>query len=68
MFNFIRTVLAGVAIGLLIAPEKGSETRRKISKLFTDLTDDAKDVVNRTENDVKHKANEAIKKIENETN
>ncbi len=68
MFNFIRNVLAGVTIGLLIAPEKGSETRRKISKLFSDLTDDAKDLVNRTENDAKHLVNKAADKIENETN
>lgn len=68
MFNFIRNVLAGVAIGLLIAPEKGLETRRKIAKLFNDLTDDAKDLVNRTESDAKHSVNRVADKIENETN
>ncbi len=30
---------------MLIAPEKGVETRKKIKKLFTDVKEDAKDVV-----------------------
>lgn len=40
-------VLAGVAVGALIgilfAPDKGCETRRKISKKSHDMADDIKD-------------------------
>lgn len=39
-------ILAGVAIGILIAPEKGSETWRKLKEEFEDLKDQALDQVN----------------------
>ena len=39
-------ILAGVAIGILIAPGKGSETWRKIKGSIDDLKNDARDHVN----------------------
>ena len=33
------TLLIGIAIGILIAPEKGSVTRQKISNLIDDLSE-----------------------------
>jgi gas vesicle protein len=49
-------VLAGVAVGALIgvlfAPDKGCETRRKISKKSQDLADDLKDRFSRIVDDL----------------
>ena len=39
-------ILAGVAIGILVAPDKGSETWRKIKDSFDDWKDGAMDKVN----------------------
>lgn len=36
---------AGVLIGMLFAPEKGTETRRKIGEKYTDLSDGIKDKI-----------------------
>jgi gas vesicle protein len=40
MNKFLITVLAGVAIGILIAPAKGSETRKKIQKTLDELANE----------------------------
>lgn len=39
-------ILAGVAIGILIAPEKGSETWIKLKEGFEDMKDQVLDQVN----------------------
>lgn len=47
--NFFGTVMlgvaVGVAIGILIAPDKGSETRKKLMTGAQDLADQLKDTV-----------------------
>ena len=44
--KLITGILAGIAtgalLGILFAPDKGDETRKKISKKGTDLTDSLK--------------------------
>lgn len=46
MNKFLITLLSGIAIGVLIAPAKGADTRRKLVKRFNDLTEDLTDEVN----------------------
>lgn len=38
-------LLAGIAIGILIAPDKGSATRKRITDSFSDLVEDVQDRV-----------------------
>ncbi len=47
-------VVAGAVLGILFAPDKGSETRKKISKKGKDVADDLKDKFEK----VKEKFNE----------
>jgi gas vesicle protein len=62
-------ILAGVAIGILVAPDKGSETMKKIKESLDDLRDKAmdsfddvvdtgKDMVSKGKKGVKTAANE----------
>ena len=41
----ITLLLLGVAGGILIAPAKGSDTRRKLSRLVNDVSDSIQDVI-----------------------
>ncbi len=57
MQKSLMLVLAGVAIELLIAPDKGSATQRKVSDWLTGAKDDAKSFLGDAAEDVKSKAN-----------
>ena len=46
MAKFLTGVLAGIAIGLMVAPDKGSKTRQKISDALNDLLGEARDRIN----------------------
>jgi hypothetical protein len=46
MNRFLTTLLAGVAIGLLIAPAKGSETWKKLVNGVNDYKDKVSDEAN----------------------
>ena len=43
MKNIFIALAAGVALGMLLAPDKGSETRKKLSGKLGDLSDDITD-------------------------
>lgn len=39
----LAAAAAGIALGMLLAPEKGSEIRKKVKKFAEDLVDDLKE-------------------------
>jgi gas vesicle protein len=55
MARSLMLFLAGIAIGILIAPDKGTETRKKISDKLDDYKDDAQDLVEKTAGKIKSK-------------
>ncbi len=56
MQKAIMLVLAGVAIGLLVAPDKGSATQKKVSDWLGGKADEAKDAIEDAGNNLKSKA------------
>ena len=67
--NVVIGALAGVAVGALLgvlfAPDKGDETRKKISKKSKDTTDALKDKFNEFIDNVTDRFEKAKKDIEN---
>lgn len=67
MNKYLLTLLAGIGIGLLIAPARGSETLRKIRDGLDDYKDKADDEANdlvgqgeKVYNKAKSKINQAL--------
>lgn len=44
--TFIRGLSIGFILGVLFAPDKGTATRRKLSGLISDISDDVEDTCN----------------------
>ena len=49
----IAGLAAGAVLGMLLAPEKGEQSRKKIASLAKDLVDSAKDFTEQIVNDAK---------------
>jgi gas vesicle protein len=60
LLGFIAGAAIGGALGILLAPDKGSETRRKIVEKGTDLSDSLKDNLTGFGETVKEKFNEVV--------
>ena len=65
MGRFLTGLLAGIAIGVLMAPDKGTETRKKVSRKAADLKDQLNDFIDNASDTlqaVKDRANDFIHK------
>ena len=63
--NVIKAFLAGLTIGILFAPQSGVKTRKRISKIFEDYKDDAKDYLAEAAGTAESKIHKAKKTIQN---
>jgi len=67
MNKLFTAFLAGIAVGILIAPDKGSETRRRLSDKTSDLKGSFNDLVDSAADNLKSaksKVNEFVRKGE----
>ena len=55
--GIVAGAAAGAIVGILMAPDKGSETRKKIAKKGNDLSGSVKDGLNKITNNVSEKYN-----------
>ena len=63
--SFVRGIAVGFLLGVLYAPNRGEETRRRISQKASDIKDTVRDTygaVSKTVSKVKDKANEILNK------
>jgi gas vesicle protein len=60
LLGFIAGAAIGGALGILLAPDKGSETRRKIVEKGSDLGDSLKDNLTGFGETVKEKFNDVV--------
>jgi gas vesicle protein len=55
VLGVLAGIAAGAALGVLIAPDKGTNTRRKIKQSGADLADDLKENVTSVVDNITHK-------------
>lgn len=63
--KIITGVLLGVVVGILIAPDKGSETRKKLSRTAGNIADSIKDLIENARDEVNNLADMGIDAVEN---
>ena len=64
LLSFAAGAVVGAALGLLFAPDKGTETRRRISERTNDMADSLKGKFNDFVDGVKDKFSSAQKEVE----
>jgi len=60
LFGFVAGAAAGTLTGLLVAPEKGSKTRKKITKKIKQTSQEVADVIGEKVDEMKDKVNEVV--------
>ena len=63
MNKTILTLLVGIGIGLLIAPDKGSATIKKLKRKYDDLKDQAQDRIDDLADNTRSAVNTARSKV-----
>lgn len=64
LIGILGGVAIGATLGILFAPDKGSNTRKKIAKKSTDATDELKEKLNNIANSFSEKYNSILNKGE----
>jgi gas vesicle protein len=62
ILSVVAGAAAGAALGLLYAPDRGENTRRKIAEKGEDLRDNIKDTVNKTVERTKSRASDFVER------
>ena len=68
LFGLIVGAAAGALIGILIAPNKGSRTRKKIARQVKNSTQEITDTIGEKVDDVKDKLNDVVDEMRKKAN
>lgn len=63
VLGLLAGLAAGAALGILFAPDKGTETRRKIAEAGEDYLDEAKDKIQDLMDDLHKQVDSAKEKV-----
>ncbi len=66
--GLLGAAAAGLVVGLLIAPEKGEDLRKKIKAKTNDIVDQLGDLISKGESNIKSKVESTISKLKESVN
>lgn len=64
LLGFLGGLAIGAIAGILLAPEKGSDTRKKVLNMASDVTDSVEDSIHQALDKVKDKYSQTIREGE----